>query len=54
MSGLCPAGGSASVEVVVGRYPFRPACSCGWTTWGYVADHAARILVDAHVAGERV
>lgn len=39
----------ARVEVVVGRYPYKPTCSCGWSTWGYVADHAAQILVDAHL-----
>ncbi len=43
----------ARVDVVGGRYPYRPVCSCGWSTWGYVAPHAAQILVDAHMAGER-
>ena len=42
------------VDEVGGRYPFKPRCSCGWSTWGYVAAHAAQILVDAHLAGERV
>jgi hypothetical protein len=34
------------------RYPFQPACTCGWTWRGYVAAHAAQIMVDAHLAGE--
>lgn len=43
----------ASVEVrPAARYPYVPACSCGWTTWGYVAQHAAQGLADAHMAGQ--
>ena len=42
----------AGVEVVAGRYPFRPSCSCGWSWRGFVADHAAQFMVDAHLAGE--
>ena len=51
---LCPAGGEVSVAIVGGRYPYKPVCSCGWTTWGYVAPHAAEILAGAHADGERV
>lgn len=40
----------ATVTVERGRFPFRPACSCGWSTWGYVAAHAAQGVADAHVA----
>lgn len=40
-----------SVQYVAGRYPFRPTCTCGWKDWGYVADHAAQMMVDAHLAG---
>lgn len=40
----------ARVELVGGRYPYRPVCSCDALFWGYVAEHAAQILVDAHVA----
>jgi hypothetical protein len=38
------------VTIAAGRYPYRPSCSCGWTTWGYVADHAARAMAEAHAA----
>jgi hypothetical protein len=31
-----------------GRYPFRPTCSCGWVTRGYVAEHAARLVAEDH------
>ena len=32
------------------RYPFRPACSCGWEhAVGYVAEHAAQSMADDHV-----
>jgi hypothetical protein len=43
---------SVSVEYVTGRYPYRPTCSCGWFTRGYVAEHAAQTQADAHLAGE--
>lgn len=39
----------ARVEVVAGRYPFRPTCSCGEKFPGYVADHAAQGVVDSHL-----
>lgn len=46
-----PAGHEALVRQVGGRYPFRPACSCGWMhPIGYVAAHAAQIMADDHVA----
>lgn len=39
----------AAVALTGGRYPFRPACSCGWTApWGYVAEHAAQAVADDH------
>ena len=41
------------VDRETARYPYRPACACGWRhPWGYVAEHAARDLADAHVAGQ--
>ena len=39
---------SVAVTFTGGRYPFRPTCSCGWTTWGYVAAHAAQDMADDH------
>lgn len=45
-------GCRALVAQQVGRYPFRPTCSCGWAWRGYVAAHAAQLMVDAHLAGE--
>lgn len=31
------------------RYAYIPVCGCGWRhTWGYVAEHAARQMADAH------
>lgn len=42
----------ARVEVVAGRYEFRPVCSCGQEFRGYAAEHAAQIMVDAHLDGE--
>jgi hypothetical protein len=36
------------VEVVPGRYPFRPVCSCGHPFRGYVSRHAAEDLAEAH------
>lgn len=50
MSATC----QPAVTVAAGRYPYRPSCSCGWATWGYVADHAARGVAEAHARGERV
>ena len=38
-----------SVETVPSRYPYRPACSCGQPFRGYVAQHAAQDMADAHV-----
>lgn len=43
---------SVRVEVVGGRYPFRPVCTCGASFWGYVAEHAAQGIADAHERGE--
>lgn len=43
---------TTSVEWKGGRYPYQPTCSCGWTDWGYVAEHAAQILCDAHEEGK--
>lgn len=41
-----------AVVVRSGRYPYLPACSCGWTYGcGYVADHAARNLAESHADG---
>ena len=43
------------VEVVNvgGRYPYKAKCSCGWeSARGYVADHAARDLGQAHADGD--
>lgn len=37
------------VEAVAGRYPFRPVCTCGQEFRGYVAEHAAQIVIDNHV-----
>lgn len=32
-----------------GRYPFVPACTCGWRAQrGYMAEHAAQLVADAH------
>ena len=39
---------SVTVQEVGGRYPHRPACSCGQAFRGYVAAHAAQIVADAH------
>jgi hypothetical protein len=47
--------GSCEARVIdraAGRYPFQPACTCGWTWMGYVARHAAQGMVDAHMAGK--
>lgn len=34
------------------RYPYRPVCGCGWQHyWGYVAEHAARDMANAHAEG---
>ncbi len=41
-----------AVVVEAGRYPYRPSCSCGWVHGrGYVADHAALDLAEAHADG---
>ena len=43
------------IEVVNvgGRYPYKAKCSCGWeSARGYVADHAARDLGQAHADGD--
>jgi len=46
---------TGSVEVIPGaRYPFKPQCICGWTTWGYATFDSAKILANAHENGERV
>lgn len=45
-------GCQVAVTFAGGRYPWRPSCSCGWTSWGYVAEHAAQGLADAHAAGQ--
>lgn len=45
-------GHQAIVAQVGGRYPFRPTCSCGLAWRGYAAEHAAQIIVNAHLAGE--
>jgi hypothetical protein len=37
-----------SVATVRGRYPYRPACSCGQEFRGYAAQHAAQDVADAH------
>lgn len=42
----------ARVEIVGGRYPFRPVCSCGASFWGYVAQHAAENVAESHARGE--
>lgn len=36
------------VQVVRGRYPYLPVCSCGHEFRGYVAEHAARTMAEAH------
>lgn len=45
-------GHAGRVEFVGGRYPFRPACSCGTGFRGYVAEHAAQAMLEAHLDGE--
>jgi hypothetical protein len=40
------------VDVVGGRFPFLPVCVCGQRFRGYVADHAARDVLKAHLNGE--
>jgi hypothetical protein len=42
-----------AVTLMGGRYPFVPVCSCGWTTRGFVADHAAQTLADDHAANSQ-
>jgi hypothetical protein len=34
------------------RYPYVPGCSCGWHFRGYVAEHAAQTIADAHRDGD--
>ena len=41
-----------AVLVTAGRYPFRPTCSCGWTSWGYLTWDAAWNVVSDHHAKE--
>jgi hypothetical protein len=41
-----------SVTVERGRYPYRPDCTCGQEFRGYVAEHAAREIAEAHARGE--
>lgn len=44
---------ASRVDVEPGRHPFRPACACGWRhSWGYVTEHAARGMADAHRDGK--
>lgn len=43
---------AAAVALTGGRYPFRPTCTCGWEWRGYVSEHAAQSIIDAHLAGE--
>lgn len=45
-------GHAGRVEIVDGRYPFRAACSCGEGFRGYVAKHAAKGVLEAHLNGE--
>lgn len=40
----------ATVDFVSGRYPYVPRCTCGAPFRGYVAEHAAQLLADAHAA----
>jgi hypothetical protein len=37
-----------AVALTGGRYGYVPTCSCGWTTRGYVAEHAAQTMADDH------
>lgn len=46
------AGHAGRVDFVGGRHPFRPVCSCGAAFRGYVAEHAAQIMLEAHLNGE--
>lgn len=34
------------------RYPYVPACPCGWHGRGYLREHAAQTMVEAHRDGE--
>lgn len=43
------AGHAGRVDYVGGRYPFRPVCSCGGRFRGYVAEHAAQTVLEAHL-----
>ena len=46
------AGHAGRGEYVGGRYPFRPVCSCGDAFRGYVAEHAAQTVLEAHLNEE--
>lgn len=56
MSGLASVRRHAPRVVYESRdchgYPWRAACDCGWRSWGYVAEHAAQQLADAHERGD--
>ena len=41
-----------AVALTGGRYGYTPTCSCGWVTRGYVAEHAAETMCEAHRKGE--
>lgn len=30
------------------RYPHKAVCTCGWTSWGYLTEHAAEIVAEGH------
>lgn len=46
---LASSAHAAIVTEAGGRYPWKPSCTCGWSTWGYVAEHAAQLVADSHV-----
>lgn len=50
LAGECPRGGQAGVHYAANNhgYPYKPVCGCGWTDWGYVAEHAAAGMAMAH------
>lgn len=41
---------NAFVTPTRGRYIAAATCRCGWVSRGYMADHAAQIMADAHNA----
>lgn len=43
---------ATTVSEAPGRYPFRPVCSCGQGFRGYVSEHAAQTIADAHARGD--